>query len=455
MENKFESLRKELYEEISSLKKNQQLKENFSDRFFKIIDMVNFSLMEDKDNFYGHFLLQMKRNINLKMETPTGITASISKFTIHFNPLIFIQLSLKQMEGQIKHEIHHILSLHLNRAKELRGKYSTLALNIAMDLAVNQYIDNLPPYSINIEWVNLKYGLKLEPFSIMEYYADKIQEALNLLDEDKDGEEDDTKEDEEIANEYNPETTHDIWKFSEEIEEKLLKDLTKKYVDKAYKGDVPKFIDTMIKGLARKTSEIPWNMYLKRLMGNIPSGYKKTITRRNRRQPDRYDLRGTLSNQIAKITVAIDISGSMSDEEIEQAFIEIFSILKNYNHSITIIECDSEIRRVYTAKSMKDLKKKIDTKGGTKFSPVFQFVNKNKSNILIYFTDGEGEERLKVMPKGYKTLWVISGRGEKLSLIKPFGIVKKLKRVEIADNIYMSDVRFDGWSMNSQEPAED
>lgn len=455
MDNKFESLRKELYKEISELKKNESLEKKFANKFFQIIDMVNFSLMMDKNNFYGHFLLHMKRNINWKMESPTGITASLSDFTIHFNPLLFIQCNLEQMQGQIKHEIHHILSLHLSRGKELKGKYSTLALNIAMDLAVNQYIDTLPPYSINIEWVNLKYGIKLEPFSTMEYYADKIQDALNLLDENEDGEEDDTKENEEITSEYNPETTHDIWKFSEKIDENLLKELTKKYVDRAYKGEVPIVIDTMIKELKGKISEIPWNIYLRRLMGNIPSGYKKTITRRNRRQPERYDLRGSLSKQIAKITIAIDISGSMSDEEIEQAFIEIFSIVKNYNHEITIIECDSEIRRVYTAKSIKDLKKKVDTRGDTKFTPVFQFVNKNKSDILIYFTDGEGEEKLKVMPKGYKTLWVISGRGEWLSLIKPFGVVKKLKTVKTADNVDMSDVRFDGWSMNSQEPADE
>ncbi len=455
MDNKFESLRKQLYEEISGLKEKDDLKENFNDRFFQIIDIVNFSLMEDSDNFYGHFLLHMKRNINLEIATPTGITASISDFTIYFNPLLFTQCSLEQMQGQIKHEIHHILSLHLNRAKDLKKKYSTLALNIAMDLAVNQYIDNLPPYSINIDWVNLKYGVKLEPFNTMEYYANKIQEALNLLDEDSDSDEDDTKINDEIADEYNPETTHDIWEFSEQIDEKLLKELTKKYVDKAWKGDLPVFIDTMIKDLNGKTAEISWNIYLKRLMGNIPSGYKKTITRRNRRQPERYDLRGALSKQIAKITIAIDISGSISDEEIEQAFIEIFSIVKNYKHKITIVECDSEIRRVYIAKSIKDLKKKVDTKGGTKFSPVFDFVNKNKSNILIYFTDGEGEERLEVTPKGYKTLWIISGRGDKLSLTKPFGVVKKLKRIEVIDNIDMYDVRTDGWSMNSQQPVEE
>ena len=40
---------------------------------------------------------------------------------------------------------------------------------------------------------------------------------------------------------------------------------------------------------------------------------------------------------------------------------------------------------------------------------------------------------LQVIPRGYKTLWVISGRGDKLSLKEPYGAVKKLNNVEIKD----------------------
>ena len=76
-----------------------------------------------------------------------------------------------------------------------------------------------------------------------------------------------------------------------------------------------------------------------------------------------------------------------------------------------------------------------------------------KINLLIYFTDGKGEEKLEVIPRGYKTLWVISGRGDKLSLREPFGVVKKLKKVDIKqDTIDMADVRSDGYSMNNQAP---
>ncbi|MPM25060.1 hypothetical protein SDC9_71550 [bioreactor metagenome] len=71
----------------------------------------------------------------------------------------------------------------------------------------------------------------------------------------------------------------------------------------------------------------------------------------------------------------------------------------------------------------------------------------------MYFTDGKGETNLKVKPKGYKILWVISGRGDKLSLNEPYGAVKKLSKVEIKEEtIDMSDVRDDGYSMNNQAP---
>ncbi len=57
------------------------------------------------------------------------------------------------------------------------------------------------------------------------------------------------------------------------------------------------------------------------------------------------------------------------------------------------------------------------------------------------------------MPKGYKILWVISGRGDKLSLKEPIGTVKKLKPVEIIEDTQERlDVMVDGFSMQSQEP---
>jgi len=471
METYFDNQVKGLYEKVNNIinnffkakRKDGPSKLNipveFKEEFFSLVDKVNLSLMEDKDNFYGYFLMQMSREIRFDISSPTAVNFRRAMYVIYFNPSIFLNLNLKQMESTIKHEILHILSMHLLRARELKGGYSTLAINMAMNIVVNTYLDHLPPYSVTLEWVNLNYSLKLLPFKPFEYYVEEIQTALDLLEADEDAADEsdtddaiDPDQDETIETDYNPEKAHDLWADSSEIDEKTLQEFTEKFIDNAQKGSIPSYLESMISSLKNSKGELPWNLYLKRLMGTVESSKKKTITRRNRRQPQRLDIRGQLSSHKAKIVVALDISGSISDQEFNQAIREVLEIIKNYNHEITIIECDSEIRRVYNVKSVKDIKDRSNIRGGTRFSPVFEYANHHKVNLLVYFTDGKGEEKLQTIPRGYKTLWVISGKGDKFSLKEAYGAVKKLKNIEIKDDsLTMSDVKRDGFSMNDQE----
>lgn len=465
METYFEKERKSLYEKamevvnasemLKAYRKGEKyevkMETEYNREFFALVDKVNLSLMEDKDNFYGYFLFQMEKVIRFDMTSATSVNFKGAKYVIYFNPIIFLELNMKQMETTIKHEILHIVSQHLIRGKELKDKYSTLAINMAMDVVVNQYLNYLPPYAITLEYINVKYNLNLEPYKTFEYYLEKIQTELDLQEEDDEGEEIDSNEN--VAVEFDIEKTHDFWDESDEVDEKTLKEFTEKIADNSQKGSIPIYIEGMIKSLKSSKGELPWNLYLKKLMGTVEANKKKTTTRRNRRQPNRLDLRGELRGHKAEIAVAIDISGSISDEEFKQAIKEVLSIVKNHNQEITIIECDKEVRRAYKVKSIKDVKDRITTGGGTEFTPVFEYANNKKLNLLVYFTDGKGEERLKVHPRGYKVLWVISGRGEKLSLLQSFGAVKKLSKVEIKDDmIDMSDIRSDGYSMNNQQP---
>ena len=465
MASYFEEQAKELYDRALEvvnvtevLKSNRKgnkfevkIEEDFKRDFFSLVNKVNLSLMEDNENFYGYFLFQMEREIRFDISSATSVNFKGAKYVMYFNPIIFLELNMKQMKTTIKHEILHVISQHLIRAKELKGKYSTLALNISMDVVVNQYLDYLPPYSITLEYINNKYDMKLEPYKTFEYYLEKVQTELDLQEENDEGEEVDSNEN--VIVDFDPERTHDMWDESDEVDEKTLNEFTEKFADSAQKGKNPNYIDAMIKSLKNRNGELPWNLFLKKLMGTIEANKKKTVTRRNRRQPSRLDLRGELRGHKAEIAVAIDISGSISDEEFKQAIKEVLAIVKSHNQEITIIECDKEIRRAYKVKSPRDVQERIATGGGTKFSPVFEYANNKKINLLIYFTDGKGEEKLEVIPRGYKTLWVISGRGDKLSLREPFGVVKKLKKVDIKqDTIDMADVRSDGYSMNNQAP---
>jgi predicted metal-dependent peptidase len=466
MSKNFEELRINIYNKVTNLvnsgemfkakrdgeKFQVDMPEDLKLKFYKLVDRVNLALIEDKENFYGYFLFQMGREIRYDIATPTAINFQGAKYIIYFNPLIFLQLNINQMEGSIKHEIHHVLALHLARAKELERKYSTLAVSMAMDIVANQYIEHLPSYATTLQWVNTKYNLKLEPYNSMEYYVRVIQGELDLLEEDKEGEEDDSKGD--IKDEYDPKKTHDAWDESDDIDDKTMKSFTEKFAELSSKGKVPIQVEAMLKALKGNENEVPWNIYLKKLMGTLESNKKKTVTRRSRRQPNRLDLKGELRGHRAKIAVAIDISGSISDAEFKQAMKEVLSIVKNYNSQVTIVECDNNIKRAYKVKSIKDIRERVATGGGTRFTPVFEYINNSDTNLLIYFTDGKGEDKIKVTPKGFRTLWVISGRGEKLSLKEPYGIVKKLKAIEEKDEfIDIHDVRSDGWSMNSVEPT--
>ena len=467
MESYFERRVNKLYQQVNKLidsaemykaKRNgekfqPEITKEFKEDFFKLVDKVILSLMEDKDNFYGYFLFQMGREIRFDITSASGVNFKGAKYVIYFNPILFLQLNMKQMETTIKHEIHHVLSLHLSRAKELKNKYSTLTVNLAMDIVVNQYLDNLPPYSTTLKGVNLKYNLNMEAYNTLEYYAEKIQSELDLMEENDEGEEDDSQMTNSMVESYNPEKMHDMWQESDEFDEKTLREFAEKVINASQKGTIPSQVESLIANLKNSQGEIPWNIMLKKLMGTVESNKKKTITRRNRRQPNRLDLRGEIRNHKSEIAVAIDISGSISNEEFKQAIKEVLSIVKNYNHEITIIECDKEVKRVYKAKSVRDIKERLTSGGATKFTPVFEYANNTKCNLLIYFTDGKGERKLEVVPRGYRTLWVISGRGDELSLDESYGPVKKLSNVEVKDTeLELKDVKTDGYSMNNQEP---
>ena len=229
MESYFERRVNKLYQQVNKLidsaemykaKRNgekfqPEITKEFKEDFFKLVDKVILSLMEDKDNFYGYFLFQMGREIRFDITSASGVNFKGAKYVIYFNPILFLQLNMKQMETTIKHEIHHVLSLHLSRVKELKNKYSTLTVNLAMDIVVNQYLDNLPPYSTTLKGVNLKYNLNMEAYNTLEYYAEKIQSELDLMEENDEGEEDDSQMTNSMVESYNPEKMHDMWQESD------------------------------------------------------------------------------------------------------------------------------------------------------------------------------------------------------------------------------------------------
>ena len=324
------------------------------------------------------------------------------------------------MAALFKHEIYHIMNSHFEREKKLKDRFNKEAIGVALDISINQYIKDLPAYSKKINSINMEYNLSLEENRSIEEYAEEIYKSIkSRIKVNKISKDDDLKFKIDITK------AHELW---EEIQlsEEDIKGLTKKTAISAYNKNTPKGLENIILAYEEK-AEVPWQVILKDVLPTVKSGYKKTITRRDRRQPDRLDLRGRLPKNETELIVAIDISASMKDDDMHRILVEILSITSSTKNKVTIIECDNEIRNIYELRTEKDIHSRSKDNGSTQFTPVFKYIidNNLRNVVLIYFTDGIGEKELSIKPINKKTIWVVSGN-EELSLKNPYGDVKRI-----------------------------
>lgn len=420
----FDEKRELLLNECYKFEKIEDFKGDYERRFFDFIEDVILFLLQSEDSFFGQFLLKVKRNIRIDIGYPVGTIPKLDGFNMYFNPYLFLMIDKKEMAALLKHEIYHIINLHYQRAKTMKNVFCNEAITTALDISINQYIKNLPGFSKRLHSVNMEYNIELEENRSIEEYAEIIDKSIkSRLKEEKITSDKD-------KHEINMQESHELWDEIN-ISEEDIKSLTEKTAISAYNDKMLDALKNIILSY-NKAPEIPWQIVLKNMLPSVKYGYKRTITRRDRRQPERLDIRGRLPKNDTNVIVAIDISASMGDEDIEKILIEILAITNTTKNEVTIIECDNEIRAVYKLKNKNDIRKRSKDNGSTKFSPVFKYISDNnlRNVILIYFTDGVGEEELEVKPINKKTLWIISGDKE-LSLKNPYGDIKRINSDKI------------------------
>ena len=318
----FEDKRNSLLKQALDIKENARIDSNFEREFFSLVESVVIGMLEGEDSFFGQFLVKIERNIRFNITWPLATIPKMQGFKMYFNPVLFLLCDKKEMQALFKHEIYHIMYGHHQRERELKNKYTTTAVNLALDISINQFIKNLPTDSFKIETVNREYNLSLKEDNAIEVYAEKIEEAIkSKLSRSTKADKSDV-----IGDIIDISKAHDVWEEST-LNYDSIKDMTKKVAISSFKGKAPKDIEAIIKSYTEK-AEISWQQLLKKLIPSLRAGEKKTITRRNRRQPERLDIRGTLPNNIPEVIVAIDISASMSEEEVYKVMIEILEITK-------------------------------------------------------------------------------------------------------------------------------
>jgi len=360
-----------------------------------------------KEPFYGLVLISLNKELTSGIQTacvtPDGINVKLC-----VNPQFWLELDEKTKLAVLKHELLHIVFFHLSHFDRFSNKK---LYNVAADLEINQYIES--EYK-GKKWEGLEYNkgifeeLNLLPKQGTKYYYDALQTEMD--------QNPDSEVSQFLKNIEND--CHDLWDTMEEMgeaERKLiqkqidhqLKEISSE-VSKKNRGLIPSELSQYINSLFEITEpSLDWKSYLRR----FSSQSIKIITKKSRHKPNkRFSDNPALKIKPKKNTlVAIDTSGSVSNEELVEFFNEIYHIYKS-GTDVTIIECDAKIQRIYEYKGkLEELS--VKGRGGTDFEPVFKYWSENnKYNNLIYLTDGEcSSPETKILKP---TLWVHSSKSE-------------------------------------------
>lgn len=415
-----------------------------------------------KDPFYGLFALGLP-----KRETRMIPTLAVGRKGIYtemrINPDYWNMHTDDEQIALLKHELGHICFQHMFLADSFADRKT---FNLAADLEVNSYIDNLPKTGYFAKDFGLNSGLgskRYYEFLTQQHQShsynpaqppqnsdqsedeeedenrnnqqqqqqeqeqeeqqeqqDQQQEQQDNKSEEEKRQEEEDKEREEQFPDYLPQDkdpvgSHSSWKEFQELPDatqqliqnniETLVQATAEQVERQC-GNIPGEFKELVEKLREKKPEIfNWKAYFRRILGTI---YDINIKSTRRRESKRFEgAAGIKHKKKVSILVAVDTSGSVATKELQEFFNEIDYIYKA-GARITVIECDTQINKMveYDGKNIPEIK----GRGGTSFNPPIEYYIKHRKEYasLIYFTDGYCSLPDK---RPSEVVWIITSNG--------------------------------------------
>lgn len=351
--------------------------------------------------FYGIFLLSLRKEIvkgNHSVKTaavgPNGLN-----FTLYVNENFWKKLSDKEQLAVLSHEVFHLCFFHIT--EHFQASNHTL-MNIAMDASINQYIQNLPADCVTVESLSKQCGKNLELKRGAWYYYNELLEYAN--------------KNPEFMNQFNNIDSHDMWLGDEMSEaertlyENQIKSRLKETAEQVVKqaGKVPGELSSILEAIKNKPPVFNWKRYFRRLIGNsITSEIQLTRMRPSKRFPD---ARGIRMKRKPNIMVAVDTSGSISQDDLKDFFSEIHHIWKT-GVNVTVVEIDTKIQKIFEYKGNQSIE--VSGNGGTDLTEAITYYKQHHDfSSCIIFTDGY-LSTFK-LPICQSLIWVITKGGNKV-----------------------------------------
>ena len=434
-------------------KVDESLLPPLKDAFEQVIEFEKIHLITAHDVFYGSMLMNMDTKVDFTVRGPLDIDVRKEPFVMSFNPLFIAKYRYAEFTGLVVSEILKLAYAHpasfskLNQGKDTgahnlleKSSQASVSSMVQNDIRLDRREDKklvLPPDAYTSTKMSAELGVTPKKDQALEYYY-KMLDTFSKKDPKGNqpqpmmGDGEKQQNGPATTNNQNGKPAHQWYdQDPEDTKEKIKSMVSEVYnnMNEKDRGTMPGNLVEHIKNMLKKP-EISWKQVLRKYIGAIPVPHRSTKTRLNRRQPERSDLSGQLPKRHIELVVAIDTSGSMSSSDISYVINEIFAIVKDYDSKVTIIECDAEVGKVYTAKKAKDVQTKVTGRGGTSFVPVINHINdsgKYRHALMIYFTDGYGDSEIP-KPRTFRNLWVVLEDETRLSVKEPYGEVKALRK---------------------------
>ena len=372
-----------------------------------------------KNPFFGYLAsyLELREHESLY---PTGTDG----ICLYYFPEKIDKLEDEEIEGVFAHEVMHLALGHLWR----RGSRSKRLWNVAADYAINAILKDefrLPE--------GILYEKEFENKSAEQIYNELLNEQ-GLL-----GGEGDTIDDHGVWD-NTEESGHDINRQDSGLGETLDKPTEANEANE----DVELWKQRAIEAAAVAKHQGMFPLGIARVVGEL--AYPRLNWRQllhqyiKQRSSDDYDWMRpdrrllqygvyypSSKSELLKIAVAVDTSGSVSDEQLNEFLAEIRNILQSFSSfSARLLACDAAVHADMIAVHDSDFGsflKCLSGSGGTDFRPVFSKIDDDPPEVLVYLTDGDGKYPDSSQP--FDVIWVMNSYLE-----PPFGRVIRLQGYE-------------------------
>lgn len=384
----------------------------------EIVEAAFYDLL-DKQAFYGGLLQEI--DVQFVEYIPSAALKYDKqkfKFSILINYDWFKQWTRPQRLGILFHEVLHFTHKHITRAMAInvtKPEEFKLA-NIAQDIAINQFISDLPPNCVKVEMFKKIDGTPFPLKETFEVYYKLLKEGRE---QEQNGGKDPNKEilDKFMQGEVTLVDTHLDEELTEEEQKAMLEEIGKtieRTVEKTQYGKdrIPAHVKDLLQEIETQIRGINYKKILREVIKRKASSSNRTNTWN--RPSKRYGnlSPGTANDKLPELNIFVDTSGSISHTEINEFLQVIDGFLAAGSRKCKIGLWHTSLYHVQKYKKGEDFNKMPIESGGTEVTEVLKYIQKNQPNLAIILTDGCYYSQLN--SKIYSdVIWVISKTGSK------------------------------------------